>query len=406
MELFISLYPLLLDWLDLIVRWIHVVVGIAWIGTSFYFNWLDSRLDRQINNENIEGELWSVHSGGFYNINKLKGPPKEFPKELHWFKWEAYTTWISGFVLLIIVYYLNAEGLMIDKSINNISPFIAIIYSLAFLIGSWFLYDLLCKSKLINYTIFFSLICFFLAVLGSFFLTKIFGSRAAYIHVGACLGTIMAANVFRVIIPSQKNMVEASLVDVKPDLQKSLDAKTRSIHNNYITLPVLFIMISSHFPFTYGHKYNWLILACISIIGATVRHYFNLRNKKQNKVWILPLATIGMIFLMFYTSIPKIKINEKYLPSSAEIISFQEISNIIKYRCSVCHSKKPTFEGFEDPPLGIVFSLPEDILKNLDKIKAQVIDSDIMPPGNLTGITESERSKIKLWIEQGGSINN
>ena len=405
MEFIISLYPLILDWLDLVVRWIHIIVGIAWIGTSFYFNWLDSRLDREIDNENIEGELWSVHSGGFYHINKLKGPPTNFPKELHWFKWEAYTTWISGFVLLIIVYYLNAEGIMIDKNINDINSFTAIIISLIFLLGSWFLYDFLCKSIIINNTVFFTLTCLFLSILASYILTNIFGSRAAYIHVGACLGTIMAANVFRVIIPSQKNMVDAALTNEKPDLQKGIDAKIRSIHNNYITLPVLFIMISSHFPFTYGHKFNWLILALISIIGATVRHYFNLRNKKQHKVWILPLAALGMICLMIYVSFPKIIKNEQR-SSLDKQVSFQEINNIIMYRCGVCHASNPTFEGFEDPPLGIIFDTPEDIMKNINKIKAQTIDSDIMPPGNLTGMTENERNKIRSWIELGANINN
>tara|TARA_Y100000590_G_scaffold97508_2_gene110932 strand:+ start:41 stop:1258 length:1218 start_codon:yes stop_codon:yes gene_type:complete len=405
MEFINAFYPLLLDWLDLIVRWFHIIVGIAWIGTSFYFNWLDSRLDREINEENIDGELWSVHSGGFYHINKLKGPPKKFPKELHWFKWEAYSTWISGFILLIIVYYLNAESIMIDKNVNNISPLYAIIISLIFLFGSWFIYDILCKSKLINNTVLFSLLCLFLAIILSFLLTKIFGSRAAYIHVGACLGTIMAANVFRVIIPSQKNMVNAALEKNEPDLQQGIQAKTRSIHNNYITLPVLFIMISSHFPFTYGHKYNWLVLAAISIIGAAVRHYFNLRNKKQHKFWILPFATLGMICLMLYVSLPKISQNNQ-LNTVDEEISFAEINNIIKYRCGVCHSTNPTFEGFEDPPLGIAFNLPEDIVKNIDKIKSQSIDSDIMPPGNLTGITEDERNKIRLWIDQGADINN
>ena len=405
MEFIISLYPLILDWLDLVVRWIHIIVGIAWIGTSFYFNWLDSRLDREIDNENIEGELWSVHSGGFYHINKLKGPPTNFPKELHWFKWEAYTTWISGFVLLIIIYYLNAEGIMIDKNINDINSFTAIIISLIFLLGSWFLYDFLCKSTIINNTVFFTLTCLFLSILASYILTNIFGSRAAYIHVGACLGTIMAANVFRVIIPSQKNMVDAALTNEEPDLQKGIDAKIRSIHNNYITLPVLFIMISSHFPFTYGHKFNWLILALISIIGAIVRHYFNLRNKKQHKVWILPLATLGMICLMIYVSFPKILKNEQ-ITSLDKHVSFQEINNIIMYRCSVCHASNPTFEGFEDPPLGIIFDTPEDIMKNINKIKAQTIDSDIMPPGNLTGMTENERNKIRSWIELGANINN
>ena len=405
MDFIYLFYPFILDWLDLVVRWIHIIVGIAWIGTSFYFNWLDSRLDRDINKDNIDGELWSVHSGGFYHINKLKGPPTTFPKELHWFKWEAYATWISGFILLIIVYYLNAETIMIDKNVNPISPFVAIIISLSFLIGSWLIYDFLCKSKIINHTIFFTFVALILATLLSFTLTKIFGSRAAYIHVGACLGTIMAANVFRVIIPSQKNMVQSALSNKKPDLTKGLDAKLRSVHNNYITLPVLFIMISSHFPFTYGHKYNWIILLIISVIGASVRHYFNLRNKKKYKVWILPTAAIGMILLMMYVSLPKI-LQKNNLEIENKEITFNEIQNIIKYRCGVCHAQKPTFEGYEEAPYGIIFDTPEDILNNIDLIKSQSIHSDAMPPGNVTGMTEKERKKIEIWINMGAKINN
>ena len=405
MDFLTSLYPFILDWLDLIVRWFHIVVGIAWIGTSFYFNWLDSRLDRNIDDKKIDGELWSVHSGGFYHINKLKGPPTKFPKELHWFKWEAYSTWISGFVLLVLVYYLNAETIMIDKKINDINVFVAITISLSFLVSSWLIYDYLCKSYLINNTILFTILCFIIATFGAYLLSKLFGSRAAYIHVGACLGTIMAANVFRVIIPSQKDMVDAALSNKKPDLKKGLSAKNRSIHNNYMTLPVLFIMISSHFPFTYGHKYNWLILAIISLIGALVRHYFNLRNKKQYKVWILPVASIGMILLMLYVSLPKIEKNSKSNFVNTNI-SFEEINNIIKYRCGVCHASNPTFEGFEDPPAGLVFDTKSDILNNIDGIKSQSIDSDIMPPGNLTGMTQSERDKIAEWIKSGSPINN
>ena len=404
MEIISSLYPFFLDWLDLVVRWIHIIVGIAWIGTSFYFNWLDSRLDKEIIDEDIDGELWSVHSGGFYHINKLKGPPKKFPKELHWFKWEAYTTWISGFALLVIVYYLNAESILIDKSVSQINIFTAIVISLCFLTGSWLIYDFLCKSSLINKKILFSIVGLTIATIVSYALTKLYGSRAAYIHVGACLGTIMAANVFYVIIPSQKNMVDAALENREPDLKKGISAKTRSIHNNYLTLPVLFIMISSHFPFTYGHQYNWLILILISIIGASVRHYFNLRNKKKYNVWILPSAAIGMILLMLYVSLPKI--NNQNKAQSVEKVNFTEIKNIIKYRCGVCHENNPTFEGYEDPPLGIVFETSEDIIKNINSIKAQAIDSDIMPPGNVTGITETERTKIKTWIELGAKINN
>jgi len=404
MEILSSFYPLLLNWLDLIIRWIHIIVGIAWIGTSFYFNWLDSQLDRDVDNEDIDGELWSVHSGGFYHINKLKGPPKKFPKELHWFKWEAYTTWISGFALLIIVYYLNAESMMIDKSVSQVNTFTAIVISISFLSGSWLIYDFLCKSSLINNKILFSVIGLVLATIVSYILTKIYGSRAAYIHVGACLGTLMAANVFYVIIPSQKNMVDAALANKKPDLNKGISAKTRSIHNNYLTLPVLFIMVSSHFPFTYGHKYNWLILIIISIIGASVRHYFNLRNKKKYNVWILPCATLGMICLMLYVSFPKIYNNNQ--DYKVDEVSFSEIMNIIKYRCGVCHQNNPTFDGYEDPPLGIIFETSKDIIKNISGIKAQALESDIMPPGNITGITESERNKMKTWIELGAKINN
>jgi len=397
MELLYQLTPYMLNWLDLVTRWIHIIVGIAWIGTSFYFNWLDSRLDSDINKEGIEGELWSVHAGGFYNISKLKGLPKQFPKELHWFKWEAYTTWISGFILLVIVYYLNAETMMIDKNVNDISPLTAIAISILFLLGSWFLYDLIRRSPLKNYTIVSTIIFFTIAVIICFVLTKIFGSRAAFIHVGACLGTIMAANVFRVIIPSQKNMVDVILKGETPDLNRSINAKTRSLDNNYITLPLLFIMISSHYPFTYGHKYNWIILVLLSVIGVATRHYFNLRNKKQKKVWILPIAAMGMVLLMLYTSLPKVK-NISLL--SSETISFIEVNHIIQTRCAACHTTNPTFMGVVVPPLGIIYDSKQDILNNLNNIKAQAVDSEIMPPGNVTGITEEERKKLALWIQQ------
>ena len=252
MEFIISLYPLILDWLDLVVRWIHIIVGIAWIGTSFYFNWLDSRLDREIDNENIEGELWSVHSGGFYHINKLKRPPTNFPKELHWFKWEAYTTWISGFVLLIIVYYFNAEGIMIDKNINDINSFTAIIISLIFLLGSWFLYDFLCKSKLIASNTLFILIILLLLTLVSFSFTKIFGAKFAFLSVGLIIGTNMFGNVFTVIIPNQMNIINSSKKNKKFDQSLSLAAKQRSIHNNYSTFIVLFFIGTNNFiPFNF-----------------------------------------------------------------------------------------------------------------------------------------------------------
>ena len=406
MELFFQFSSLFLDWFDLLVRWTHVVVGVAWIGTSFYFNWLDSRLNREINNEETEGELWSIHAGGFYKINKLKGLPKKLPQELHWFKWEAYATWISGFALLIIIYYFNTETLMINASTNNLSSSTAIMISLLFLLGSWFVYDLICKSPLKNNTVILSIVFFTLMVIASFALTKIFNSRAAYIHIGACLGTIMAANVFRVIIPSQKILVNAALKNTVPDMKKSINAKIRSLHNNYMTLPVLFIMVSSHYPFTYGHKYNWTILAILSVIGVAIRHYFNLRNKKQQKAWMLSTIMICTIALILYTTIPKVILNKKNSAMvSEDKISFIEINHIIKIRCAVCHASNPTFEDVEWAPMGIIYDTPEDILNNIKKIKAQVIDSEIMPPGNITNITVEERRKISLWIQQGANIS-
>ena len=404
---FETLFKLYSDWLHLIIRWVHIIVGVAWIGTSFYFNWLDSRLVRDDPlYKKIDGYLWSVHSGGFYRIEKLKGPPEKLPEVLHWFKWEAYTTWISGFALMIIVYYLNASSMMLNNNgiINN--PYQAIFISLIFIFFSWFIYDFLCINFQSEDQTLFVITGFVITFFFCYILTQIYGGRAAYIHVGAIIGTIMAANVFRIIIPAQKNLVLAAKNKLKPDLNLSLEAKNRSIHNNYFTLPVLFIMISSHFSFTYGNNYNWLMLAIISITGALTRHYFNLRNRQQYKVWILPTAAMLMFLLMILSSLPIIKKKNEVILTSNEIVTFSEINNIIKYRCGVCHAKNPTFEGVETAPKGIIYDTKKDIIKNIKKIKEQAVDTNVMPPNNLTGITPIERAKIGLWIEQGVNINN
>ena len=403
-ETLIAVYT---EWLHLIVRWIHIIVGVAWIGTSFYFNWLDSRLERDDPNfKHLDGYLWSVHSGGFYRIEKLRGPPEKLPKVLHWFKWEAYATWISGFVLLILVYYLNANTMMLGNSNINLSPFGSICISIFLLLGSWFLYDFICRNLTKGSQQTLIIIGLSIFIIMSYNLTQIFGSRAAYIHIGAIIGTLMAANVFRVIIPAQKNLVNAAENKMKPDLTLSLEAKNRSIHNNYFTLPVLFIMISSHFSFTYGASYNWLILIIISIAGILTRHYFNLRNKKQYKVWILPTAALIMFFLMLVSSLNILNKTEPIMSSSVQIVKFNEVQNIIKYRCGTCHAKNPTYEGIEVAPKGVIYDSPSDIIKNLKLIKAQALDADIMPPNNVTGITNTERNKLRVWIEQGANINN
>ncbi|MDC1296601.1 urate hydroxylase PuuD [Alphaproteobacteria bacterium] len=402
-----TLFAVYTEWLHLIVRWAHIIFGVAWIGTSFYFNWLDSRLERDDPDfKHLDGYLWSVHSGGFYRIEKLKGPPESLPKVLHWFKWEAYATWISGFVLMILVYYFNTSSMMLKSDGYNLTPSLAIALSLSLLFGSWFLYDFICKNIDENKQELLVIIGFVIFVLFSYFLTEIYGSRAAYIHVGAIIGTIMAANVFRVIIPAQKNLVTSAENKQKPNLQLSIDAKNRSIHNNYFTLPVLFIMISSHFSFTYGAVNNWLILVILSLAGILTRHYFNLRNKKKYKVWILPSAALMMFFLMVFSSLSIFDNDKKQVSSSLELVSFNEVQNIIKYRCGTCHAKNPTFEGIEVAPKGVIYDTTNDIIKNLKLIQAQAIDSEIMPPNNLTGITNQERQKLRIWIEQGANINN
>ena len=404
---FETLLAIYSDWLHLIVRWVHIIVGVAWIGTSFYFNWLDSRLERDDPNfKHLDGYLWSVHSGGFYRIEKLKGPPSKLPKVLHWFKWEAYATWISGFVLLVLVYYLNASSMMLGSGTIKLSPLGSIVISILLLIGSWLLYDFICKNSSEHSQQTLIIIGFLIFVMISYLLTKIYGSRTAYMHVGTIIGTLMAANVFRVIIPAQKNLVNAAENNRQPNLNLSIEAKNRSIHNNYFTLPVLFIMISSHFSFTYGAAYNWLILIIISLAGILTRHYFNLRNKKQYKVWILPTAALIMFFLMIVSSISILEKKIPIMSSSVQLIKFAEVQNIIKYRCGTCHAKYPTYAGIEVAPKKIIFDTSEDILKNLKLIKAQALDSEIMPPGNITGITSAERNILRVWIEQGANINN
>ena len=364
-----TLFAVYTEWLHLIVRWTHIIFGVAWIGTSFYFNWLDSRLERDDPDfKHLDGYLWSVHSGGFYRIEKLKGPPEKLPKVLHWFKWEAYATWISGFVLLILVYYFNASSMMLKNDGFTLTPGIAILISISLLIGSWFIYDFICKNIEENKQELLVTIGFILFVFLSYFLTKIYGSRAAYIHVGAIIGTIMAANVFRVIIPAQKNLVSSAETKQKPN--------------------------------------NWLILVVLSLAGILTRHYFNLRNKKQYKVWILPSAALIMFFLMIFSSLSIFDNDKKQISASLELVSFNEVQNIIKYRCGTCHAKNPTFEGIEVAPKGVVYDSPNDIIKNLKLIQAQAIDAEIMPPNNLTGITNQEREKLRIWIEQGANINN
>ena len=389
----------LMEWLNIILRVMHFTFGIAWIGASFYFVFLENALNRTENvRDELAGNLWAVHGGGFYYLEKYKVAPKTIPKHLHWFKYEAYFTWLSGFSLLFVVYYFNASALLIDKNVLNISSSAGISIGIASFIVGWVIYDLLCKSPLIKKPIVFATIGFALMVGFAYFYTQVFSSRAAYIHFGAMIGGIMVANVFFVIIPSQKAMVKAAKENKPLDPQLGKNALTRSIHNNYFTLPVLFVMVSNHFPSTFGYKYPWLILAVISLGAAGVKHYLNLREKKQQSVWVMPVSVMILLAACFVSAPPA---NPNACKSS---VSFAEVNVIIQSRCISCHSSKPTDDVYKVAPNGLIYDTPNDIVKKKELIMQRVVLTKTMPQNNKTNMTEAERDLLRCWIEQGTPI--
>ncbi|GAB6070601.1 urate hydroxylase PuuD [Thiomicrorhabdus hydrogeniphila] len=387
--------PQIIEWLNLNIKWIHLIVGIAWIGASFYFNWLEGNLERNKPglNKGVAGDLWAVHGGGFYHVEKFENSPEKLPDVLHWFKWEAYLTWITGFAMMILVFYMTPSMTLVDSSVMDISPNLAIAISLLSMLLSWVVYDQLCKTKLSeNGTLFFWIIFIGLTVV-AYVLTQIFSAKAAYIHVGAIIGTIMVANVFFGIIPSQKTMVKAMEKGEIPDPIVGKLGYQRSLHNNYFTLPVLFIMISGHYPLTYGSEYNWLVLAAISLIGVFVRHYFNLKNRGQNKVWMLPVAAILMAVLAYLTMPKKTDVT---LSSS---VSYEQIAPVIQQRCATCHAVNPTDPAFKVAPKGVALETQSDLERNADMVYAQTVTTHVMPIGNLTKMTEQERTLLDGWYQ-------
>ena len=385
----------LMEWLNIVVRLMHITFGIAWIGASFYFVFLENALNRTDDvREELAGNLWAVHGGGFYYLEKYKVAPKTIPKHLHWFKYEAYFTWISGFSLLFVVYYFNAKAMLIDKNVMDISTAAAIGIGIGSFIISWLLYNVMCKSKLIHHKILFTIIGFSIAMCFAYFYCHVFSARAAYIHFGAMLGSLMVANVFFVIIPAQKAMVKAATEGTTLDASLGKKALVRSLHNNYFTLPVLFVMISNHFPSTFGHQYPWLVLGIITVGTAGVKHYLNLKEKGQYTVWVLPISILIILAATFITAPEK-------AGECKTVVSFSEINTIITKRCISCHSSKPTDDVYTAPPNGVVYDTPADIVKLKDKIMQRVVITKTMPQNNKTNITLEERDRIRCWIEQG-----
>lgn len=385
------------DWLHLGLRWLHIVVGAAWIGTSFYFNFLNHRLRPPADGaEGISGELWAVHGGGFYHVRQFAVAPERLPEKLHWFKWEAYATWISGASLLAVVYYLGPGGVLVDPQVADISRGVATLIGIASLAVGWLVYDAMCRSPLVERTAWFTAVGFVLTAVAAYGLSQVLAGRAAYIHVGALLGTIMAGNVFRSIIPSQREMVSAMEEGREPDPRPGRQAALRSLHNNYLTLPVLFVMVSNHFPTTYEHRWNWAILAAVSVAGAAIRHWFNLRGQGRRNAYVLPVATVLLIAAAL-VSVPR---SPEGAPATGEPISDEEAFAIVQRRCAACHATNPGMSGFSAPPLGITFDTLDELIDRAADVKRVAVDTQYMPLGNRTGMTDEERQQLGRWIEE------
>ena len=387
------------DWLNLLARWLHFITGIAWIGSSFYFIWLDNHLEapRDLKDtvKGVGGEVWSVHGGGFYHAQKYLGAPGELPPTLHWFKWEAYTTWLSGMFLLILVYWYSAEVYLIDSTVADLSPTMAAAIAAAFIVGGWIVYDLLCRSPLGRNEQAFSVVLLVLVSLLAWGLCQLFSGRGAYIHFGVVLGTIMVANVFFVIIPGQKQMVEAAARGETPDTAPGVRAKQRSVHNTYFTLPVLFVMTSNHFAMTYASDYNWAVLIAISTAGALIRIYFVARQKGQAS----PLPVIVALILLLAVSF---LIAPKSTVASAHAdTNFADVRRVVHERCTTCHSSSPTHPAFPAAPGGVELDNDSQIIAEALRIHQQTVVTRVMPIGNLTNISDEERALIDQWFQAG-----
>lgn len=429
----------LMEWLNLSVRWVHMITGVAWIGASFYFVWLENNLNRVNPKDGLAGDLWAIHGGGIYHLEKYKLAPPTMPDNLHWFKWEAYFTWMSGVALLCVVFYANPTLYLLAPG-SSLSGPEGVLLGIGSLFVGWFIYSFLCDSALGKRPALLGFILFVLLIAAAYGFSKVFSGRGAYLHVGAVIGTIMVGNVFRIIMPAQRALVAAIAENRTPDPALPAKGLLRSRHNNYFTLPVLFIMISNHFPSTYGSQYNWLILAGIAVAAVLVRHYFNTRHNSQKYAWTLPVGALAMICLAYVTG-PKplatapdvakapAAIEYQPLPETAlggglkpaapatpapapaeaapaqASIDFDKVHGVIQERCAVCHSAKPTSPLFSTAPAGVMFDTPQQIQQMAPRIQAQAVASQIMPLGNITQMTQQERDLIGTWINQGARTN-
>ena len=388
---------ILTEWASLILRWLHVVAAVGWIGSSFYFIHLDLSLkpDRELP-DGVYGEAWQVHGGGFYRIMKYLVAPAKMPEELTWFKWEAYTTWLSGFALMVVVYYLDAELFLVDKANIDLTPLQAGLFSFGSLALAWLLYEGACRSGLARHELPFAFGGYLFLVGLTYAFTHVLSGRGAFNQIGALVGTIMVANVFAVIIPNQKKIVAALLAGQSPDPELGKTSKQRSVHNNYLTLPVIVLMISNHYPLLFATRYNWLIVATVLALGPIIRHFFNERHGgRKSPWWVWGVAGAGMIAVGLLSAAGPRDIKTGAL---AAPVTFANVEEIEMSRCSMCHGAEPVWAGIVTAPRGILLDDSEHIRRNARLIGRNAAWSSAMPPGNVTEMTGEERARIALWL--------
>jgi len=398
--------PYLSEWLNLILRFTHLVTGIAWIGASFYFVWLDNHLQNpppHKQQQGIKGDLWAIHGGGFYEVAKYQLAPPVMPKTLHWFKWEAYSTWISGMLLLFLVYYVGAASYLIDPQVKVWLPWQASLLGVSFILFGWLAYEGLCATSLKKNGLLLGLALLLLGAVLSYALTQVFSARGAYIHMGVIIGTIMVGNVFKGIMPAQRALVAAVQKGEQPDPGYAENAKLRSTHNTYTTLPLLFIMISNHYPMTYGHQMNWLVLVVLMVCTAAIRQYFVLRHfNRQHWAW-LAAAFVGIV-LLAWSIRPQLPepnlsqaVNSGNTVQEQVIIDKQKLQAIIQQRCATCHSATPTDDIFKIAPAGVVLDNWQQMQQWRPRILVRTVQSKDMPFINKTQMTDEERAYLGLW---------
>jgi uncharacterized membrane protein len=387
------------DWASLIFRWLHVVAAIGWIGSSFYFIHLDLSLqNRNDLPEGVGGEAWQVHGGGFYRIMKFLVAPKAMPDTLTWFKWEAYATWLSGFMLVVVVYYLDADLFLVDKSVLDLSATQAALFSLVNLVLAWLIYEGACRSRIAEHELAFVIGGYVFLVGLTYAFTHVLSGRGAFNQIGAIIGTIMVANVFLVIIPNQKKTVAALLAGERPDPQLGKTGKQRSVHNNYLTLPVIVLMISNHYPLLFATRYNWLIVAIVLALGPVIRHFFNSRHAGRGSPWWVggvAAAGMGAIALLSAAGPREAKTGE------APGATFAQVERIVRTRCSMCHAAEPVWPTLAIAPKAIRLDDADHIRRNARLIGRNAAWSSAMPPGNITEMTGSERAVIAAWLAAG-----